>query len=344
MRVLGDGSNENHETVMAYHTQFQEFFSSWNDGNSMSEALLATKIYCDGEGDGEGDDRDILMTMAKAQIGALNALFGRGDDSEEGGDRHCAPKRVTILDALDKSLLADLPKAMTSSGQKMPAATGKPKAAVKPSAVAKPPPPADATVSRRFEYIDDLSSKFWCISMPGPAETKVQFGKIGSAGSFQDKTHASAEQARKFVNKMIKQKTNKGYEEVPSEPCCNVTVAAAARAIQEEDDDAAAVGGGAKRKATNTPSSENTFVSRRFVCIDDHSQKFWCISIPGTPEETKVHYGKIGAVGVYRTKTHDTAEKALKHVDKMVKEKINKGYGEVPPKTCCGATGKAAKK
>jgi predicted DNA-binding WGR domain protein len=337
VRVLDDDSNDNDETVMAYHTQFQEFFPAWNNDNTLQNALLATEIYCDGN----GYNHDHLANVAKAHLGALNAYLGKDNGSEEGSVRHCAPKHVEeIFDALDRSDLAGLPKAMPNSGHKKPAAT------FKPAAVTKPPPLAAevTTISRRFVYEDDKSHKLWCISIPGPEddETKVHFGKVGSIGSFQNKTHDSAENALKFVEKMVKDKTKKGYEEVPSELCCNV-IAAAALPIQEIG--AAAVGT-KKRKATTacSPISHEMFTSRRFVYEDVKSHKFWCISVSGpADDETQVHYGRVGTVGVFHKKTHDSAKKALKFVAKMIKEKTKKGYHEVPTEPCCCGGAVAAK-
>jgi predicted DNA-binding WGR domain protein/Leucine-rich repeat (LRR) protein len=60
---------------------------------------------------------------------------------------------------------------------------------------------------------------------------------------------------------------------------------------------------------------------------DDKSAKFWqieCIDNTHT-----VTYGKIGTKGQEKTKTFDTAEKAQKEAEKMIKAKKKKGYEEV---------------
>jgi hypothetical protein len=115
------------------------------------------------------------------------------------------------------------------------------------------------------------------------------------------------------------QGTITGYEEVQLEPCCRAIAAGAF--IQEID--AAAVG--AKRKATTSHLSDKIFTTQRFVKENDKSYKFWCISIPGpADDETKVHHCKVGRACVIQNTTHDSAEKALKFVARMIKEMTRK--------------------
>lgn len=67
---------------------------------------------------------------------------------------------------------------------------------------------------------------------------------------------------------------------------------------------------------------------RRFEFVDGKSSKFWEIELNGT--EFNVHYGRIGAAaGQKQTKTFDSEDKAKKEYDKLVAEKVKKGYEEV---------------
>lgn len=66
---------------------------------------------------------------------------------------------------------------------------------------------------RRFEFSDDKSNKFWEIKLEGESFT-VRFGRIGTAGQEQTKDFDDDEKARKEYDKLIKEKTGKGYEEV----------------------------------------------------------------------------------------------------------------------------------
>jgi len=66
--------------------------------------------------------------------------------------------------------------------------------------------------ARRFEYTDG-GSKFWEIRVEGSSHT-VRFGKIGTEGQSKTKDFDSAAAARTDADKLIAEKTKKGYEEV----------------------------------------------------------------------------------------------------------------------------------
>ena len=73
--------------------------------------------------------------------------------------------------------------------------------------------PGLATVTRLFEFVDDSSSKFWEVTLNG-SEFTVRFGKIGTAGQSKTKDAGSQEKALSEVDKLIREKTGKGYKEV----------------------------------------------------------------------------------------------------------------------------------
>ena len=60
--------------------------------------------------------------------------------------------------------------------------------------------------------------------------------------------------------------------------------------------------------------------------IDDTSDKFWQIEVTGNSHT--VTFGRSGASGQAKTKTFDTHEACLADAEKMVNEKIKKGYSE----------------
>ncbi len=68
-------------------------------------------------------------------------------------------------------------------------------------------------MKQRFELVDDKSSKFWEIEVGSDSFTVV-YGKIGTAGTTQVKSFGSAEETEKAANKLIAEKTKKGYEKV----------------------------------------------------------------------------------------------------------------------------------
>ncbi|MCU0982180.1 MAG: DNA ligase [Pirellulaceae bacterium] len=68
---------------------------------------------------------------------------------------------------------------------------------------------------RHFEFVEGKSSKFWEISVDG-CEATVRYGRIGTAGTCKVKTFADAEAAQRDADKLIAEKTGKGYVETGS--------------------------------------------------------------------------------------------------------------------------------
>ncbi len=66
---------------------------------------------------------------------------------------------------------------------------------------------------RRFELSEGTSNKFWQVEREDAAVT-VCFGRIGTSGQSQVKSFASATAAQAEMDKLIKEKTKKGYAEV----------------------------------------------------------------------------------------------------------------------------------
>jgi predicted DNA-binding WGR domain protein len=67
--------------------------------------------------------------------------------------------------------------------------------------------------ARRFEFSEGSSNKFWEIRVEGDTHT-VRFGKIGTDGQTKTKEFESAAAAKADADKLIAEKTKKGYEEV----------------------------------------------------------------------------------------------------------------------------------
>jgi predicted DNA-binding WGR domain protein len=72
--------------------------------------------------------------------------------------------------------------------------------------------PAEASSPRRFEFVEDGSSKFWEVSATD-SDVTVRFGRIGTKGQAQTKSFASADAARREMEKLIRSKVAKGYAE-----------------------------------------------------------------------------------------------------------------------------------
>lgn len=74
-----------------------------------------------------------------------------------------------------------------------------------------------AVSERTFEFKDGTSNKFWAISVSGDSHT-TRYGKIGSKGQSTTKAFATPEKAQADADKLIAEKTGKGYTETtPSE-------------------------------------------------------------------------------------------------------------------------------
>jgi uncharacterized protein (TIGR02996 family) len=69
---------------------------------------------------------------------------------------------------------------------------------------------------------------------------------------------------------------------------------------------------------------------RTFQFSDAKSHKFWNIEVTGTRYE--VQFGKVGSAGQRQRKTFATAAEAQADADRLVKEKLKKGYIETSPK------------
>jgi uncharacterized protein (TIGR02996 family) len=69
---------------------------------------------------------------------------------------------------------------------------------------------------------------------------------------------------------------------------------------------------------------------RTFQYGDAKSHKFWNIDVSGSG--FTVTYGKVGSAGQTRTKTFASAETAQAEADKLIREKLKKGYVETTPK------------
>lgn len=80
-------------------------------------------------------------------------------------------------------------------------------------------------MKRVFVYQDFKSQKFWSIDVVG-TDITVNYGKLGTDGQTQVKNFATAEEAEKAANKLIAEKTKKGYVETEEEAAREMKVEA----------------------------------------------------------------------------------------------------------------------
>jgi predicted DNA-binding WGR domain protein len=208
----------------------------------------------------------------------------------------------------------------------------------------------------RYELIEGTSKKFWEITLEGTSFTTT-YGRIGTDGQSSMKEYDSEEKARQEYDKLIVEKTKKGYSPVGASPTGGASAAkpAAAKVApkpkaavfddegDDEDEDekpkpkpAAAAKPAAAKPAAAKPaaakpaaaksSKSATSGARYFEFVDGSSSKFWEITLEGTAFTTR--YGKIGTEGQISMKEYDTDERTQREYDKLVAEKTKKGYVE----------------
>lgn len=211
----------------------------------------------------------------------------------------------------------------------------------------------------RYEFVEGTSKKFWEISLEGSSFTTT-YGRIGTDGQTSMKEYDSDEKAKKEYDKLIAEKTKKGYELVDGAgggdddeeedekpkakakaapaPAAKVAAPAAKKSKpvfddegDDEDEDekpkkAAKAAPAAKAPAASGASKSNTSGARYFEFVDGSSSKFWEIQLEGLSFTTR--YGKIGTDGQISMKEYDSEEKTKKEYDKLVAEKTKKGYKE----------------
>jgi predicted DNA-binding WGR domain protein len=180
----------------------------------------------------------------------------------------------------------------------------------------------DRATPRYFEFSEGNSNKFWQIWLEGTA-VMTKYGRIGADGSQTVKEFGDPAKAIKEYDKLVNEKTKKGYEEK-----------SAGRADPDDDDDddddederpAKQPAAKPAAKPASTGNGDRG-MPRYFEFSEGSSNKFWQIWLEGTAVMTK--YGRIGAAGSQTVKEFGDEAKALKEYDKLVNEKTKKGYEE----------------
>lgn len=185
------------------------------------------------------------------------------------------------------------------------------------------------TAKRYFEFSEGTSNKFWEIWKDG-TQVFTRYGKIGASGQVTVKDEGSDEKAQKLYDKLVREKTGKGYQEkggggAAAAPAKAAAPAAAKKAApkppppDEEEEE--------EEESDEEESGEGGGDFRRFEFSEDGSNKFWEIKLDGSAHT--VRYGKIGTSGQEKTKDFGDDAAAKKDYDKLIAEKTKKGYVEV---------------
>ncbi len=188
----------------------------------------------------------------------------------------------------------------------------------------------------RYEFSEGTSSKFWEINLAGKSFTTT-YGKIGTDGQTTIKQFNSDADAKKEYEKLIAEKTKKGYVSAGGKkaaakatPAKGVPTAKATPAKGVPTSKATPAKGVPALNATpakGVPATgSDRATPRYFEFVEGTSSKYWEIRLDG--DSVRTRYGKIGTSGQQTLKDFDGADKATKEYDKLVAEKTKKGYEE----------------
>ena len=203
-----------------------------------STSLLKVKTFLDAEATVIGYEAG--AGRHKGRVGALVARFGNGKEFKIGTglkdrERESPPAVGSVVNVKYQELTKDgIPRFPVYVGLRPDAtASASPPNRKKDSApVPKPatvPVPKSVPVSvslptggsamaatkkRYFECTEDGASKFWEVWMDGNTVT-TNWGKIGTAGQTKPKEFADEAKAKKEYDKLVAEKTGKGYTEKP---------------------------------------------------------------------------------------------------------------------------------
>ncbi len=167
---------------------------------------------------------------------------------------------------------------------------------------------------RYFEFSDASSNKFWEVWVEG-TQVLTRYGKIGANGQTTVKDEGSADGAQKLHDKLVREKTGKGYlEKVATGPSPAAPVGKAAPPPPP---------------AADPPRTMVVIEAgfRRFEATEGGSSKFWEVKVEG--EQQIVRFGRIGTDGQEKEKDFDSEREAKSDTKKLIEEKMKKGYVEV---------------
>jgi DNA ligase-1 len=192
--------------------------SSYEAGRSPT--LLKVKTFHDAEGvvvehlAGKGRHAGRLGAVVVELPGGLTFSVGTGFSDAQRENPPAIGSTITYrYQELTDRGVPRFPSFVRVRADVAPAKTAGPTSAQSKSAASKSKLKASGTAMKRyFEFVDGKSSKFWEISQNG-TEVTVRFGRIGTNGQTQTKTFADADAAGKHSEKLVEEKTGKGYLE-----------------------------------------------------------------------------------------------------------------------------------
>lgn len=184
-----------------------------------SATLLKIKSFHDAEARVVGHEPG--AGRHKGRLGALlvelpdGTKFSVGTGFSDAERDRPAPVGSTITFRYQELTDRGVPRFPSYVGVRADASAGKVAAPQKPkeAGVSAPAVTPSSAGKRRFEFADGSSDKFWEIEVAG-AEVTVRYGRIGANGQINTKAFPDEAAAVKHANKLIAEKTEKGYREV----------------------------------------------------------------------------------------------------------------------------------
>ncbi|MFO0714812.1 MAG: DUF4132 domain-containing protein [Sandaracinus sp.] len=198
-------------------------------------------------------------------------------------------------------------------------------------------------MARRFEFEEGGSSKFWEVSVDGTDMT-VTYGRIGTSGQSKTKSFATGDAAKKEADKLVVEKTKKGYQEVGAASAASASAASGAAAPEASKPAKAAKAPKAAKASADTPNAS--------ADTPDASEAVASASAdtPNAPEDDKpkgAHEGPSMVVDgepVWFSVPAFAAEEAEVPLSKPLAKKrapgFDKVWEELPAQSAQWATGK----
>ncbi|MEO8704806.1 MAG: WGR domain-containing protein [Kofleriaceae bacterium] len=155
---------------------------------------------------------------------------------------------------------------------------------------------------RYFEFSEGSSNKFWEVWRQG-AEVFTRYGKIGANGQLTVKHAGSDGRAKQLHDKLVGEKTGKGYIEGGAKP---------------------------KSKAANKAAVDDTETivippgAFRLEIVERKAKKFW--QIQRIEKTVHVTFGAIGTAGQSQKKKHKDEWTARSDFNKQLDDKKKQGY------------------
>jgi uncharacterized protein (TIGR02996 family) len=185
----------------------------------------------------------------------------------------------------------------------------------------------------RYELSEGNSNKFWEIQLEGSSFTTT-YGRIGANGQTTSKSFGSPAEAKKEHDKLVAEKTKKGYALVsgkaaaaPAEaPKAEKKEAKAAAPVKKEASERGSASSHDRVPGGGAASASAEGGARYFEFVEGTSAKFWEVTVAGSSCTTR--FGKIGTAGQSSTKAFGSPGDANKEANKLVAEKTKKGYVE----------------